>query len=161
MQLPYLVGGFFNGYFQVGKIYGLHHKIKSPAVHGRAQVTEVAVGRHDNRFHGRVLGVGVREQGQPVHHGHVDIAENNIRVGVFRDALQGFLPVAGENKLVGALTDFAPKFLLDEQFEVGFVVDHQYFRFHGIVVVRAHLIIDTFSRFYTTQRFSWPGESVG
>ena len=143
VQLPHLVGGFFDGDFQVGKIDGLHHEVEGSAVHGRAQVAQVAIGRYDDRFHGRIFGVGVREQGQPVHHGHVDVAENDVGIGVFRDALQGFLPVVGKNKLVGAFADFAPKLLLDEQLEVGFVVDHQYFRFHVRTVFSAYPIIDT------------------
>ena len=130
-QLAHLVGRFLNGELQVVEIDGLHHEVEGAPVHGGAQVGQIAVGRYDDRFHGRVLGVGEAEQGQPVHHRHVDVAENDGGIGVLGDTLERLLPVVGKHKLVHAFPNLAPKLLLDEQLKVGFVVDHQDFRLHN------------------------------
>ena len=72
-----------------------------------------------------------RSRIQAVHHGHVDVGKNNVRVGVLRDTLQRLLPVGSEQKLVGILADFAPEFLLEQQLQVDFIVNTRIFMRQG------------------------------
>ena len=64
-----------------------------------------------------------RQQGQPVHHRHVDVEQQQVDVGLLGQHRQRLLAVAREAEGEVALADALAEALLDQQLEVGLVVD--------------------------------------
>ena len=83
------------------------------------------------RISGSDLGDLLKE-GEAIHAGHVDVREDHIDVFMSGKALEGFVPVMGENEFVLTLADVPTHSLKHEGFEVGFVVYNEDFvwRFH-------------------------------
>ena len=70
--------GLGDGRFEVGKIDRLDQKVESAAVHRRANIGHVAVGRDDD---GRDLFFGLLQllqEGKPVHARHVDVGDHHV-----------------------------------------------------------------------------------
>src|SRR5579864_5722039 len=72
-QLHDVVDGLAHGDFEIAEIDRLGDKIKRAAVHRGAQIFHVAIGRDDDGAHFVALLAQPGEQGQPVHHRHVDV----------------------------------------------------------------------------------------
>ena len=76
-----------DGDFEIAQIHRLGDKIKGAAIHRRAQIRHVAIGRDDDRPHRRLPLAQFAKQGEPIHHRHVDVEQHqvDIRLGGERD----------------------------------------------------------------------------
>ena len=115
---------------EVGEIDRLGEEVEGAAVHRRADIGHVAVGRND---HGREPGrfvLHLGEQGQPVHPWHVDVGDDHVEVAVLGEEGQRLDTVAGEAESNRPVLDLAAEFLPYQVFEIGLVVDDEDFRRH-------------------------------
>src|SRR5262249_35933245 len=98
--------------------------IKGPAVHGGADVAHIAVGRDDDGTQPGPQLAQVRQQRQAVHDRHVDVAEDEVDGGVAENA-ERLLAIAGEDEVVGPLTELAAEALTEQYFQVRLIVYNQ------------------------------------
>ena len=101
----------------------LGDEIEGAAVHRGAQIGHVAIGRDDDRPHRRLPLAQFGEQGQPVHHRHVDVEQHQLDVGLGGQHRQRLLAVMGEAEGEFPVADLAAKALPDQQLEIGLVID--------------------------------------
>ena len=125
-DLPHMAECLFHGDGQVLKVDGLGDKVKGTPVHGGADVVHVPVGRDDDRLQQGILLVEFGQQGEPVHLGHVDVAEHQVHPRILFKLLQGLGPIVGKQELVYVIADLPAEFLLDEYLQVRFVIHYQY-----------------------------------
>ena len=116
-----------DGDLEVIEVDRLGDEIEGAAVHGGADVGHVAVGRDDHRPGRRPARAQLRQQGEAVHHRHVDVEQQQADVGLLGQRCQRLLAVAGEAEGEIALADSLAEALLDQQLEVGLVVDREDF----------------------------------
>ena len=97
---------------EVGEVDRLGEEIEGAAVHRRADVGHVAIGRDDD---GRELLLGLLQllqQRQAVHARHVDVAHHHVDVAVRRRCTaSASTPSRANRKLIGAVADLAAEFL--------------------------------------------------
>jgi hypothetical protein len=129
-QVLDLAQGLGNRHLEVLEVDGLGQEVQGAEVHRGADVAHVAVGGDDHRAQPRPQRAQVREESQPIHHRHVDVAEDQVEPPVV-EVFQGLLPVAGEGELVEALADLAAEALPDQQFQVRLVVHDEDLGCHG------------------------------
>ena len=65
------------------------------------------------------------QQGQPVHHRHVDVEQHQLDVGLLRQYRQRLLAVVGEAEGRIASADLPAESLLDQRLEIGLVIDRE------------------------------------
>ena len=65
------------------------------------------------------------EQGQPVHHGHVDVEQHQLDVGLGGQRLQRLLTMVSEAEFELFVADLAAKSLFDQKLEIGLVIDSE------------------------------------
>ena len=110
---------------EIGEVDRLREEVEGAAIHRRADIGHVAIGRDDDgrELLLRLLELG--EQRQPVHARHVDVREHHVDAAVRREHRQGLDPVMGEEEGELALADLLAEFLEDERLEIGLVVDDE------------------------------------
>jgi hypothetical protein len=64
-----------------------------------------------------------REQGQPVHHRHVDVEQQQLDVGIGFQNRQRLLAVVGEAEGELAVADLTAEALRNQRFEIRLIVD--------------------------------------
>src|SRR5262249_16038631 len=106
----------------------LGNEIESAAVHCRADVVHVAVSRNDDRSQRYLAFLQFGQERESVHRRHVDIEEQKLDFGVFRQYGESLLPMASETKGKIARTDLPAEALLQQRLEVGLVIDGEYLR---------------------------------
>ena len=120
----YLLDGLLDGKAQVVHVDGLRGKVEGAVVHGLTDVLHVAVGTHHDDAQGGIAHlVHLRQQGQTVHLGHVDVGEDDLDVGRVVQDGEGLQTVVGEVELVLAVAYLASEVLLHQQLQGSLVVD--------------------------------------
>ena len=122
-QLGYVGEGLADGDFEITEIDGLGDKIEGPPVHRGAQVGHVAIGGDDDRPHRRFSLAQFVQQGETVHHRHVDVEQHQFDVWLRGEHVQGFLAVMGKTEGVLLVADLAAKTLPNQGLEIGLVID--------------------------------------
>ena len=123
-DVAYLFNGLLDGHVQVVEVDGLRGKVEGTVVHRLADITHVAVGRHHDALHGRILHlVDLREQRQTVHLGHIDVAQDDVKVFFLEQHRECFQAVVGKLKLILSFSDLSSKVLCQQQFEIHLIVD--------------------------------------
>ena len=126
LQSLNVLEAFFDGRFEVVEINRLCQKVERPAVHGRANVFHVTIGGHDDRLD-ILFAIGkLTQQGQAVHHGHVDIGEDQVDIRVLLQHLQCLFAVVGKKKLQVPVADAAAELLTYQQLKIFFVIDDKH-----------------------------------
>ena len=126
MDVMDLTDGLLDGHIQVVHIDRLGDKVEGAAVHGLADVQHITVGTHHDDPQGWImLLIHIRQQLQTVHHGHVDVAEDNLDVGVVVQDVQRLHAVTGIEELILAGPDLAPEVLSHQRFDGLLVIDAQ------------------------------------
>ena len=123
--------GLVHGDFKVLKINGFRQEIKGAAVHGGADVPEIAVSRDDHGLEQFIAFIETHEKGQPVHFRHVDIGQHDADFGVFMQFFKGLNAIAGKDEFIFAIPYLAAEFLSHKEFQIGFVVNKEDFNTHG------------------------------
>jgi len=117
--------GFFQGDFQIVEIDRFGYEIKGTPVHGRTDIIHIAVSRTNHSLEQRVFQfTHLAQQGQAIHLGHIDIAQDNPYIGYLYEFGQGFQPIESKMKLILVVTDLSPEFLVDYILEICFVIYH-------------------------------------
>ena len=104
----------------------LGDEIEGAAIHRGAQIRHVAVGRDDDRPHRRLPLAQFVEQGQPVHHRHVDVEQHQLDIRFGCEHRQRLLAVVSEAEFELLVADLAAKALPDQELEIRLVVDREY-----------------------------------
>ena len=105
---------------------GLVRKVEGAAVHRFADVSHIAVRRHDDHADQRVDLGDVAEQRQAIHRRHVDIRQHDIDVGIAGQLLNGHQPVFREQELVLSAANLQAKALADQHRYIGLVIHDQH-----------------------------------
>ncbi len=125
LQLQNFTGRFFDGNFQIGKIYGLRNEIKGAPIHRRADVVHITI-RRDNYSLKEFVPLGKAcQQGQTIHHRHVDVGEDDVDVVAIAQRVQGLFAIARKGDIKFTLTDSFAEFLADQGLEIGFIIYDQ------------------------------------
>ena len=124
MYKVYLLDGFLDGAVQVVHIDGLCGKIESTVVHRQTDVLQVTVGTHHNDAQGRVLHlVHFGQHLQTVHHGHVDVAEDNFDVRMLLQYFEALHAVMGKEELIFPTAYLPSEELLHQKLDLFLVID--------------------------------------
>ena len=124
-DLVYVLNGFFHRNFQVFEVDWLGDEIESSPIHGRPDIIHISICRDDDRFEQRVFFRQLLQKSQPVHFGHIDIAQHNINIGMLLQSFKCFIAVHSKYELVFLLSDLFAEFLLDQDFQICFIVDNK------------------------------------
>ena len=114
-----------DGDLQVVEVDRLCDEVERAPVHGGADVAHVSVGGDDHGPQVLVERPELRQQGEPVHLGHVDVREHQVDGVVGPQLLERFQAVSCELELVLAAADVSPHPLQDERLKIRLVVDDQ------------------------------------
>ncbi len=120
------------GLLEILEIDGLGQKIKGAAVHGGSDILHIVVGRDDDGAQQPVEFADARQQREPIHHGHVDVAEDDFEGGIGAQLVERVLAVRGKHEFQIAFADTVTKLLQDQRFQVGLVIDKKNFQRHGV-----------------------------
>ena len=122
-----LLAGLLDGAAQVFHVDGLHGEVEGPVVHRLTDIRHVAVGTyHDDVEGGIAYLVDLCQQGQTVHLGHVDVAEDDLYVGVKGEYVECLRAVVCEEELVFPVADLPSEVLFHQLFHSHLVVNAQY-----------------------------------
>ena len=112
---------------QILKINGLGNKVERPPIHSRADIFHVAISR-DN--YSTEVGIDFRhlfEQREAIHPRHIDIREHHVDIRIRVQYLKGLNAVVGKDEFVVSGANIAPHALPHEMFEIGLIINHEYF----------------------------------
>ena len=101
---------------EVLEVDRLGDEVERPAIEGRADVRHVAVGRDNHGFQQGMPLVQVGEQGQTVHHGHVDVGQHHVGIGLGVELPECILAIAREDEPHRPVPNLASKSLINKQF---------------------------------------------
>ena len=106
-----VLDAFFDGDFKIVEINRFGQKVKRSAVHCGTNVLHVTVGGYDHRLH-VLFGIGkLTQQGESIHHRHVDIGEDQVDFRVFIQHLKRLFAIVGKKELEIPFADTATEFL--------------------------------------------------
>ena len=103
----------------------LGDKIECAPVHRYPDVLHIPVSGDNHRLEDAVEPGELAKQRQPVHHRHIDIAQDDIDGWVLIQDLQRLLAITSEHQLKGPFPHLTTKFLAHQDFQIGLVIDHQ------------------------------------
>ena len=89
---------------EVLEVEGLGDEIERAAIHGGPDVAHVAISRNDDGLDMGTIFRNLTQQGEAVHHGHVDVGDDHVDAVVFGEDVQGLRAVACEAEAVFAGT---------------------------------------------------------
>ena len=139
-----LTDGLLDGAGKVVHIDGFGCEVEGTVVHCQADILQVTVGTHHDDALSRVLHlIHLGQHGQAIHLRHIDIAEDNVDVGMVIQHSESLHTSACEEELIFATADLPSEILLHQEFDLFLVVNAQYLSYSHRSFINRRLLIGT------------------